>query len=361
MRNSGLIALEVVGQLNQISIDSQAIIRNYALEDELSIEQLVRIAKEQGFKAKIKTLSPLQMSKYPLPCIAQNKDGSYVSILKIDIQKEQMLVFSTQQKEPYALSFQEFEDSMNARLIILKHKMLTDQIKFGFKWFYDQILHYKRIVGEILLASFVIQLFGLVTPLFTQVILDKVLVHHSLSTLNVIAVAFGAVILFDLLLNLSRNYIFAHTTSKIDARLGARLFRHLISLPLVYFEKRKVGNIIARVRELDQIREFIANKSITILLDILFSVVFVAMMMVYSVKLAFIALGFIFVIAILYFFVTPKLRQRLEEKFQMGAQSNSYLVESVTGMQTVKSLAIEGSMQKNGKITLENMLIRVLV
>jgi subfamily B ATP-binding cassette protein HlyB/CyaB len=346
MRNSGLIALEVVGQLNQISIDSQAIIRNYALEDELSIEQLVRIAKEQGFKAKIKTLSPLQMSKYPLPCIAQNKDGSYVSILKIDIQKEQMLVFSTQQKEPYALSFQEFEDSMNARLIILKHKMLTDQIKFGFKWFYDQILHYKRIVGEILLASFVIQLFGLVTPLFTQVILDKVLVHHSLSTLNVIAVAFGAVILFDLLLNLSRNYIFAHTTSKIDARLGARLFRHLISLPLVYFEKRKVGNIIARVRELDQIREFIANKSITILLDILFSVVFVAMMMVYSVKLAFIALGFIFVIAILYFFVTPKLRQRLEEKFQMGAQSNSYLVESVTGMQTVKSLAIEGSMQK---------------
>lgn len=346
MRNSGLIALEVVGQLNQISIDSQAIIRNYALEDEMSIEQLVRIAKEQGFKAKIKTLSPLQMSKYPLPCIAQNKDGSYVSILKIDIQKEQMLVFSTQQKEPYALSFQEFEDSMNARLIILKHKMLTDQIKFGFKWFYDQILHYKRIVGEILLASFVIQLFGLVTPLFTQVILDKVLVHHSLSTLNVIAVAFGAVILFDLLLNLSRNYIFAHTTSKIDARLGARLFRHLISLPLVYFEKRKVGNIIARVRELDQIREFIANKSITVLLDILFSVVFVAMMMVYSVKLAFIALGFIFVIAILYFFVTPKLRQRLEEKFQMGAQSNSYLVESVTGMQTVKSLAIEGSMQK---------------
>ena len=346
MRNSGLIALEVVGQLNQISIDSQAIIRNYALEDELSIEQLVRIAKEQGFKAKIKTLTPLQMSKYPLPCIAQNKDGSYVSILKIDIQKEQMLVFSTQQKEPYALSFQEFEDSMNARLIILKHKMLTDQIKFGFKWFYDQILHYKRIVGEILLASFVIQLFGLVTPLFTQVILDKVLVHHSLSTLNVIAVAFGAVILFDLLLNLSRNYIFAHTTSKIDARLGARLFRHLISLPLVYFEKRKVGNIIARVRELDQIREFIANKSITVLLDILFSVVFVAMMMVYSVKLAFIALGFIFVIAILYFFVTPKLRQRLEEKFQMGAQSNSYLVESVTGMQTVKSLAIEGSMQK---------------
>ena len=141
------------------------------------------------------------------------------------------------------------------------------------------MLSYKKIVGEILIASFVIQLFGLVTPLFTQVVLDKVLVHHSLSTLNVIAVAFGAVIIFEMLLGLSRNYIFAHTTSKIDARLGAMLFDHLIKLPMIYFENRKVGNIVARVRELDSIREFIANKSVTVLLDMLFSVVFVAMML----------------------------------------------------------------------------------
>ena len=207
-------------------------------------------------------------------------------------------------------------------------------------------MNYKKIVGEILLASFVVQLFGLVTPLFTQVILDKVLVHQSLSTLNVIAVAFGAVIIFELLLNLVRNYIFIHTTSKIDSKLGSKLFFHLISLPLVYFENRKVGNIIARVRELDQIREFIANKSVTVILDVLFSFVFVIMMFMYSVKLTLIAIGFVFVIGMLYFFITPELRRRLEEKFQMGAQSNSYLVESVTGMQTVKSLAIEGSMQK---------------
>ncbi|WP_331774711.1 peptidase domain-containing ABC transporter [Sulfurospirillum sp. 1612] len=224
----------------------------------------------------------------------------------------------------------------------------------GFMWFYNQLMHYKQIVGEILLASFVMQLFGLVTPLFTQVVLDKVLVHHSLSTLNVIAMAFGAVIIFELLLNLVRNYIFIHTTSKIDAKLGAKLFRHLISLPLVYFEHRKVGNIIARVRELDQIREFIANKSVTLILDILFSGVFVVMMLLYSVKLTFIALSFIGVIALLYFFITPQLRKRLEEKFQMGAQSNSYLVEAVTGMQTVKSLAIEGGMQKNWENYLGN-------
>ena len=345
---SALVALEVVGQLNKIHIDSNAIAKNYALDErEPSIEQLTRIAKEQSFRAKLKSLTPTQIASYPLPCIAQSKEGTYVVVLKIDTEKEQMLVFSEGKKEPYTMSFTQFSETMKDRLIILKHRMLTDEIKFGFMWFFNQLMHYKRIVGEILVASFVIQLFGLVTPLFTQVILDKVLVHHSISTLNVIAVAFGGVIVFELLLNLVRNYIFAHTTTKIDAKLGAKLFKHLISLPLVYFEKRKVGNIIARVRELDQIREFIANKSVTLILDILFSGVFVIMMMMYSVKLAFTALGFVFVIAMLYFFITPQLRARLEEKFQMGAQSNSYLVESVTGMQTVKSLAIEASMQKS--------------
>ncbi|MBE0496947.1 MAG: type I secretion system permease/ATPase [Campylobacterales bacterium] len=344
---SALVALEVVGQLNKIPIDTQAIIRSHALEGATpSLAVLTRIAKEQGFKAKIKTLTLVELAKYPLPCIVQKNEGGYAVVLKVDSENGKVLLYEDGVKEPYLQDVAVFEEAFLPKMLILKHKILTDQIKFGFAWFYGQILHYKRIVGEILLASFVVQLFGLVTPLFTQVVLDKVLVHHSLSTLNVIAVAFAAVIVFDFLLNLARNYLFVHTTSKIDARLGARLFRHLISLPLVYFEKRKVGNIIARVRELDQIRDFIANKSVTVLLDVLFSVVFIAMMMLYSVKLALVAMAFVAVIALLYFFITPQLRKRLEEKFQMGAQSNAYLVESVTGMQTVKSLAIEGSMQR---------------
>lgn len=342
---SALIALEVVGQLNKISIDSNSIMREYALDSEPSIEQLVKIAKDKGFKATIKEINIEDLKKYPLPAIAKRKNGGYIVILKIDYTKHEVLLFESGKKEPFIINFEDFNEQVHSKLIVLKHKMLNDQVKFGFAWFYNQILHYKKIVGEILVASFVIQLFGLVTPLFTQVVLDKVLVHHSLSTLNVIAIAFGAVIVFDMLLNLSRNYIFTHTTSKIDAKLGSKLFKHLVSLPLVYFEKRKVGNIIARVRELDRIREFIANKSVTVVLDVFFSFIFIIMMMLYSVKLAFIAIGFVSVIAIIYFFITPKLRARLEDKFQMGAQSNAYLVESVTGMQTVKSLAIEPSMQ----------------
>ncbi|MDR0762498.1 MAG: type I secretion system permease/ATPase [Campylobacteraceae bacterium] len=342
---SALIALEVVGQLNKISVDTQSIIREYALENEPSIELLVKIAKDRGFKARIKEIKSKDLAKYPFPSICKREEGGYAVILRIDTDKEEVLLFEGGKKEPFILKFSEFEKQMSPQVVILKHKILNEQVKFGFAWFYNQILHYKKIAGEILVASFIIQLFGLVTPLFTQVVLDKVLVHHSISTLNVIAVAFAAVIIFDMLLNLSRNYIFAHTTSKIDAKLGSKLFKHLISLPMVYFEKRKVGNIVARVRELDRIRDFIANKSVTVILDVLFSFVFIAMMMLYSVKLALIAVSFVFTIALLYFFITPKLRSRLEEKFQMGAQSNAYLVESVTGMQTVKSLAIEGSMQ----------------
>jgi subfamily B ATP-binding cassette protein HlyB/CyaB len=342
---SALIALEVAGRFNNISIDSQSIIREYALEGEPSIELLVKIAKDKGFKAGIKESTLEDLSKYPMPAISKRKNGGYAVILKIDVDKREALLYESDKREPFVIKFDEFADRMSPRIIALKHKMFNEQVKFGFGWFYEQILRYKKIVGEILLASFVVQLFGLVTPLFTQVVLDKVLVHRSISTLNVVAIAFAIVIAFDMLLNLARNYIFAHTTSKIDAKLGSKLFKHLVTLPMVYFEKRKVGNIVARVRELDQIRDFIANKSVTVILDALFSFVFIVMMTLYSVKLTLIAVAFISIVALLYFFITPKLRSRLEEKFQMGAQSNAYLVESVTGMQTVKSLAIEGSMQ----------------
>jgi len=167
-----------------------------------------------------------------------------------------------------------------------------------------------------------------------------------MTTLDVLAVAFVACSIFEFLLNISRNYIFIHTANKIDAKLGAKLFRHLFALPFVFFESRKVGDIIARVRELDNIRDFITSKSVSVIIDLVFSLVFVLMMFLYSVKLTLIVLGFIAVIAIIYLVVTPELRSRLNDKFQMGAQSNSYLVESVTGVQTVKSLAIEGAMQQ---------------
>lgn len=345
--HTGLIAFEVISKINGIDVDLRSITREYGISDkEITREELLRIAKNAGFRAKLKQIPLEESKKYPFPAIFVLKNETFGVVLKIDYDEKKMLIFIPEEKNPKEVTFEEFNNISTGELVFFSHKMIDDKIKFGFKWFYREIVKYKRIVGEVMLGSFIVQLFGLITPLFTQVILDKVIVHRSMSTLNVLGIAFVAVAIFEFLLNLSRNYIFMHTANKIDAKLGAKLFRHLFALPFVYFESRKVGNIIARVRELDQIREFITNKSVSVLIDLFFSTVFLVVMFVYSRILTLIVLFIVALIAILYVTVTPELRARLNNKFYMGAQSNSYLVESVTGVQTVKSLSIEGTMQK---------------
>ncbi len=346
--NTALVALEIVARLNQVDFDVRAVSREFGItEAELLPEEVLRIAKKYGFRAKQKHLTLEQIAgKYPLPSILILKGGSYAVLLKIAPEDKKALVVLPAEKKAEEKSFAELEEICTGRVMIARHRLLSSQAAFGFKWFLTEMARYKRIIGEVLLGSFFVQLFGLITPLFTQVILDKVIVHRSMTTLDVLAIAFLAVTLFELLLNISRNYIFIHTAGKLDAKLGAKLFRHLLALPLMYFEARQVGNIAARVRELDTIREFITNKAVSVLIDLFFSLVFVAVMMLYSTLLTLVVLGFVAVIAVIYVTITPELRRRLEDKFQMAAASNSYLVESVTGIQTVKSLAIEGSMQK---------------
>jgi len=345
---TGLICFELIARINQMSIDTRAIIREYGLtESELTKEELIRIIKNHEFKVKIKQITDDIISdKYPLPAITELKNNSFMAILKIDKMNKKMLVYSVEDKTTKEITFEDLTEISTGNMLILSHKMITSQIKFGFEWFFNEILTYKRVISEVLLGSFIIQLFGLITPLFTQVILDKVIVHHSMTTLDVLAFAFVAVMIFEFVLNISRRYIFIHTACKIDAKLGAKIFKHLFGLPFVYFESRKVGVTISRVRELDQIRDFITNKSVSVIIDLFFSLVFVVIMFMYSITLSITVLFFVLLIAVLYLVITPELRNRLNDKFYMGAMSNSYLVESVTGIQTVKSLAIEGSMQR---------------
>lgn len=353
---TGLLSFDIIAKINGISVDMRAVMKEYSISNqEISKEELLRIIKSFDFKAKTKKILLQNLSEnYPLPAIYITKENDYGVILKINKSNQKALLFIPKSSNTTEVSFSEFGTMTNGEIILLSHKMINSQIKFGFKWFFQEILHYKRVVAEVLIGSFIVQLFGLVTPLFTQVILDKVIANHVMDTLKVLAFAFVAVAIFELLLNFARKYIFIHTACKIDAKLGAKLFKHLFSLPFVYFENRKVGNIIARIRELDNIREFITDKSISVIIDLFFSLVFVFVMFLYSPLLSFIVVGFVSLIAILYLTITPELRARLENKFQMGAQSNSYLVESVTGIQTVKSLSIEGSMQKKWEDYLGN-------
>lgn len=343
-----MISFELIARINRIPVDIRSVAREYGIDGrEIATAQLLLIAKNLGFRARLKTV-PLAglIQKYPLPAIAILKDSTYAVILRASEAEKKLLLFLPASMSSKPLTFEEFEPLWSGESIVLKHKFISSQVAFGFKWFYNEILKYKNVMAEVLTGSFVVQLFGLVTPLFTQVILDKVIVHRSMTTLDVLAVAFIAVTIFEFLLNTTRNYIFIHTANKIDAKLGAKLFKHLFSLPFVYFEARKVGVIISRVRELDTIREFITNKSVSVLIDLFFALVFVAVMFLYSVKLSLVFICFVVLVGTLYVTVTPELRRRLQAKFLMAAQSNSYLVETVTGIQTVKCLALEGSVQK---------------
>lgn len=344
---TGLIVFEAAAKINGIDVDLRSISREFGLtEQELTKEELLRIIQSSGFKAKVKIIPLEGTQKYPFPAIFITQNKTFALLLKLNYEGKKALIFTPGDTSSKEISFEDFQNISTGEIIFLSHKMITSQIKFGFGWFYAEIMKFKYIISEVMLGSFVVQLFGLITPLFTQVILDKVILHRCVSTLHVLGIAFVAVMLFEFALNIARNYIFMHTASKIDSKLGAKLFRHLFSLPFIYFENRKVGNIISRVRELDQIREFITNKSVSVLIDLFFSTIFILVMFVYSPVLTFVVLGIVALISVLYVTVTPELRRRLEDKFQMGAQSNSYLVESVTGIQTVKSLSIEGTMQK---------------
>lgn len=213
--------------------------------------------------------------------------------------------------------------------------------KFGFRWFVPELMKYKRLWQEVLLASLVIQLIALATPLFTQAIIDKVVVHRTESTLIVIAIGMIVFMLFSAALSWLRQYLVLHTGNRVDAVLGASVFEHLFKLPPMYFQHRPTGVIAARMHGVETIREFIASAAVTLILDCPFLLIFVAIMFYYSVKLTLIVLAILTVIVAMSLVVAPLFQARLQEQFQLGARNQAFLTEYVMGMETVKSLQLE--------------------
>jgi ATP-binding cassette, subfamily B, bacterial HlyB/CyaB len=188
-------------------------------------------------------------------------------------------------------------------------------------------------------------LFGLASPMIFQTVIDKVLVHRGLSTLEVMVSGLALIAVFEAVLSGLRTYLFSHTSNRIDVELGARIFKHLLRLPLAYFESRRVGDSVARVRELETIRQFITSSSITLVLDLAFCAVFLGVMFVYSTTLALVVIAALPIYAMLSIVTTPAFRRRLDEKFRRGAENQAFLVESITGIETIKAMAVEPQMQ----------------
>jgi ATP-binding cassette, subfamily B, bacterial len=208
---------------------------------------------------------------------------------------------------------------------------------FNLGWFLPAVWQHKRLLIEVLAASLILQLLGLASPIITQVVIDKVIVHESLSTLHVMAIALLGVGIFEAILGILRLFIFTHTARRLDLSLSSQLFRHLLQLPLAYFEARRVGDTVARVQELENIRQFLTGTALTVVLDAAFIVVYLALMLFYSPKLTVVGLAIVPVLIVLILVVTPILRNWLNESFNRHADSQSFLVETVSGIHAVKA------------------------
>jgi subfamily B ATP-binding cassette protein HlyB/CyaB len=305
-----------------------------------SANDLVHIARRQGYRARKTRSSISRLQQMPLPAIGVDRTGAFFIVAKVS---EHRVLIARPRKSVVEVAVSELEHVWDGTLIFVTRREALggEALRFGLNWFLPIVKRFRHILAEVLLISVFIQLVGLVAPLFTQVVIDKVLVHRGLTTLEVLVIGLVVVSTADVVLNWLRTYTFAHTTSRMDAVLGSLLFRHLLALPISYFETRATGQTVARVRELENIRQFITSSALTLVIDIAFSFVFLAVMYWYSPSLTLIVVLSIPCYALVSLSIVPDLQRRVKEKFARSALAQSLLVESLAGIQTLKAMAVE--------------------
>jgi len=347
LNDSGLLCLVLMARFFQVPADSDYLSHQHGQSDlPFGITEIVHAGRALGLKVQTTQSNWQRLKKTALPAIVQHKNGQF--FILAGIREDKVLIQNPQEAIPQSLTHTEFLSSWTGQVILFTRRASLSNPggNFDISWFIPALLKYKKLFFEVLLASFFLQLFALLTPLFFQVVIDKVLVHHGLTTLDVLAIGLLVISTFDVVLSGLRSYLFSHTANRVDVMLGAKLFKHLLALPIAYFEARRVGDSVARVRELESIRNFLTGSALTLVVDLFFTVVFFAVLYYYSPLLTLIVAGAIPFYVVLSVVITPVLRKRLDEKFSRGAENQAFLVESITGIQTLKALAVEPSMQR---------------
>ncbi len=312
--DGGLAALCLVARLHHVVADPAALRHQLGLgaSEPVGVAHLLAAAKQLGLRARRTRTLADRLPLTPLPALALMADGSVAVLAQCDGQRVLTQAFDTAHSasRPAITPLVDFAARWSGEVILIASRasLAGELARFDFSWFIPSLVKHRKLLGEVLVVSLLLQLFALVTPLFFQVIMDKVLVHRGVATLDVLVVGLVAVVIFESVLNALRTYVFSHTTSRIDVELGSRLYRHLLALPLAYFQARRVGDSVARVRELENIRSFLTGTALSLLLDVLFSVVFVAVMLFYSVPLTLIVLASLPIYMGLSLAVVPMLR-----------------------------------------------------
>ena len=343
--DSGLPALVTLLRCHGIAAEPGQIRHRLGIA-RIGVADMLRCAKDFGLKARVQKTNWERLAVTPLPGVAVLRDGGFLILGKVADGK--ILVQWPMVPRPETMTQAELEAVWNGDVVLMARRAtLTDlSRRFDITWFLGAVHKYRRLLGEVLIASFFLQVFGVISPLFFQVVIDKVLVHRSMSTLDVLVAGLVSLTLFEAVLGTLRVYVFAHTTNRIDVELGARLFRHLMALPIAYFQTRRVGDSVARVRELENIRQFLTSSALTLVIDLLFTFVFLAVMFYYSIPLTFVVMAAFPLYIGISAGAAPLFRRRLDEKFNRGAENQAFLVESVTGIETLKAMAVEPQMQR---------------
>jgi subfamily B ATP-binding cassette protein HlyB/CyaB len=351
LAETGPIAFATLLGMHRIAVDPVQLRHDLGHARPLEIDDVLRLAKrEPGVRARKIVANAERLRHLPLPAMANGPNGWFllgrVTPGGVLIHRPGYPV------EPHTLETLAQIWSGEMVLFTTRAGLPNPSQHFDVRWFIPQIVRYRHLIGEVLLITLGLNLLGLAAPLFFQNVIDKVLVHNTLATLQVLVLGFVLVSVWEVLFGWLRTRVYSETSQKLDVELGAKLFRHLLRLPLSYFEGRRVGDTVTRVRQLESIREFLTNASLSVLVDPAFTVVFLIAMWIYSPVLFAIVALTIPAYVIVSLLVTGPLRRRLNEKFERGSANNALLVESVSGMQTVKAAAVEPQWQERWEMQL---------
>ncbi len=363
-----LWGLGAICQLNRIAFAPKLLLQQFA--PPYSLVSLQQAAQSLKLKSGVRSVAASELHTFPQPFLAILKPGAggastealnsteaapsaplpnrLAVVLKCDA--ERILYAAEGGSAPVTTALKDF-DREYASMVVLcapeapalaeADEALIRPREFGFKWFVPELLKHRRIWRDVLAASLAIQLMALATPLFTQVVIDKVVVHQTMNTLIVIGIALAVVMIFSAAMSWVRQYLVLHTGNRVDAVLGTQVFEHVLRLPMRYFEHRPTGVVVARVHAVETIREFVSGAAVTLILDAPFMVIFLAIMFYYSWLLSLITLAILAAIVAISFAIVPSLRARVNQQFLLGARNTAFLTEYVSGMETVKSLQME--------------------
>ncbi len=344
--DTGLACLVAIAKYYNIPADYRQLERAYVLsEGSVDFTTLVRAARELKLKArKYEGLKEADLDKLVYPVLIKLHSGRSVVITTIRDGDIYVMDPAFSQQPVKVDRYKLLMDwSGEAILFTRRYELDRKKNKFGFKWFIPVMGKYMPFLRSVLFISLLLQLLGLASPLFVQNIIDKVLVHRAADALDILVLGMVICTIFQNFMLGLRTYLFNNITSKMDAVLSSRLYKNITSLPVSYFQKWQVGDVVSRMGELETLRSFITGNSLTIILDIVFAVVYFVVMFFYSRVLSIVVLVMIPLFVILNLIVAPIFKRMINDQFLIGSEARSFLIETITGIHTVKASSVENN------------------